>query len=90
MADIFKFYLIENGQETLIKSSEDPREIRRILAGKSMTKRLKKGCSARLTKNGRDLQTNRLERLCLELWFMQADEDAKAWVDLQLKDIPKL
>ena len=75
MADTFKFYLIENGQETLIKASESPEEIRRILVGKSMTKRLKKqGCSVRLTKNGRDLQASTLERLCLDLWLIQAEE----------------
>lgn len=74
MADTFKFYLIENGQETLIKATENPEEIRRILVGKSMTKFKKQECSARLSKNGRDLQTNILERLCLDLWFTQAEE----------------
>lgn len=74
MPDIFSLYLTENGNEELLRSSEDPRAIRRILAGRSMAKRLRKpGASLRATKNGKSLRLDLLERMCLDKWFEEAE-----------------
>lgn len=74
MADSFNLYLTENGKEELIKSSEDPSSLRRIIVSRSMARRLRRpGCALRATKNGKSLRFDNLERLCLDLWFEKAE-----------------
>ena len=74
----YALYLTEGGKETLIESNKDPRRIRRIAASKSMVKRSKKAeCSLRFTRDGKDLRRDVLERLCLDLWFEDAENDMR-------------
>lgn len=74
MSDTFNLFLTENGKEELVKSSEDPAAIRRIIVGRSMAKRLRKpGTSLRATKNYKNLRFDILERLCLDRWLEDAE-----------------
>lgn len=63
------------GEEEIVTGEKDPMRIHRIISGKSFSKRVSKfGCSAIITKNNRIMKLGDLERICLDLWFEQAEE----------------
>lgn len=69
-SNIFKLFLLENNQESLVKESDNPLELHAILSGKKFSKRLKKsGVNIRLTKNGKSMSRETFERLCLDIWL---------------------
>lgn len=74
----YVLYIIEDGKESIVASDPDPRKIRRIAAGKSMTRRLRKpGRSLRLTNGGKNMPLQALERVALDLWFEDAEDAPK-------------
>lgn len=78
MEPIYVLYLMDNGSEELIERSTDPCRIRQIATGRSMTKRLKRpGRSLRVTKDNKEFRLDRLERLCLDQWFEDAETGAQ-------------
>jgi hypothetical protein len=67
---MYNLYITEDGVESLVSSDSDPRKIRRIVVGRSMSRRLSRpGRSLRLTLGGKNMTFPNLERVALDLWF---------------------
>jgi hypothetical protein len=74
---MYNLYLTENGVESLIASDADPHKIRRICAGRSMSRRLSRpGRALRLTAQGKNMPLPALERIVLDLWFEDCERDS--------------
>ena len=74
---MYNLYLTENGVESLIASDADPRKIRRVCTGRSMSRRLSRpGRSLRLTAKGKNMPLPALERIVLDLWFEHCERDS--------------
>lgn len=64
------------GEETIITGEKDPRRIHRIVTGKKFTKRVSKfGCSFHITRDNKVMKFQAFERLVLDLWFEDAEDD---------------
>ena len=73
---MYNLYITEDGVESLVASDPDPTKIRRIVVGRSMTRRLLKPSRfLRLTCKGKNMPLPALERVCLDLWFEAAEQE---------------
>jgi hypothetical protein len=70
-------YLITpKGEEEIITGEKDPMRIHRIITGRSFSKRASRfGCSIRITKDNKNLRFDKLERICLNIWFQEKEEE---------------
>jgi hypothetical protein len=76
---LYNLYITEDGVESIVASDPDPRKIRRIVAGRSMSRRLSRpGRSLRLTLGGKNMTFPTLERVVLDLWFEDCEAATRA------------
>lgn len=66
------------GIEDIIIGEKDILRVHHIITGKKFSKRSSKfGCSVLITKDNKNINFGKFERLCLDAWFLKKEEDDK-------------